>query len=148
METHRLSDIQIKVRIVPRRLRWPQRNASVAWTRAHACVDALQDFVRNVDLRCREAEQDRELSASAIARRRAAIADEAMSVLANFRAFEIAEKALAENIDTLERLNDRNPEQAQMLQRLKQALTDLREGIPATQRMARDRCKMREVISA
>ncbi len=146
MPTHSLNENAIQVRVVPRRLRWLAPGTTIAWTKAHACVDALQDFVRNVDLRCREAEQDRELAAGAIARRRTTIGDEAMSELANFRLFEIAERALTANIDALERLSDRDPEQAQMLERLKQALTDLREGIPATRRMVRDRCEIREGV--
>ena len=65
----------------------------------------------------------------------------------NFSAFEIAEKALSENIVALERLSHRDPEQAQMLQKLTQALHDLREGIEATRRMLLERCKMREGVS-
>ena len=68
-------------------LRWPERGTAIAWTRAHECVDALQDFVRDVDLGCLKAEQDRELSAGAIARRRAEICDQVMIKLATFRLF-------------------------------------------------------------
>ncbi len=100
-----------------------------------------------MDFNCREVEQDCELSPSAIHQRRAEIYDRSMMRLANFRPFHIAEKALIENIDALERLPDRDPAQAQMLQRLHKALADLREGIPATQRMLLDRCGMREGVS-
>jgi hypothetical protein len=148
METHKLSDIQIKVRIVPKRLRWPESGTSVPWTTAHRCVDALQDLGRNVDRSCSEAEQDSELGVSGIARRRTELCEQALIQLANFRPFEIAERALSESIGSLERLNDRNPAQVQMLQKLKQALTDLREGIPATQQMVRERCKVRDGVYA
>lgn len=143
----RLTEAEIQVRIVPTHLRWPERGTAIAWTRAHECVDALQDFVRDVDLGCLKAEQDRELSAGAIARRRAEICDQAMIKLANFPAFHIAEKTLSENIVALERLRNRDADQVQLLQKFKQALRDLQEGVEATRRMGRKRCKMREGIS-
>jgi hypothetical protein len=105
MPRHKLIDTQIAICIVPKRVRWPQRNTSVAWTKAHASVDAFQDLVRSVDIACVEAEEDSELSANGIARRRAEICDQALRKLASFRSFEIAEKALTENIDALERLS-------------------------------------------
>ncbi len=122
METHKFSNIQIRACIVPRRLRWPESGSSVAWTRAHDCVDDLQDLVRKVDRDCFEAEQNRELSANAIRQRRAAIGEQALRKLVNSRSFEVAEKAVTENIDVLERLSDRDPEQVQMLQKLTHAL--------------------------
>ncbi len=67
--------------------------------------------------------------------------------LANFRPFEVAEKVLSENIAALERLNERSPEQARMLEKLTKALADLREGTEATRRIVLDRCKMRERAS-
>jgi hypothetical protein len=141
VETHKLSDIQIKVRIVPKRVRWPESGSSDAWTKGHNCVDALQDLVRSLDTDCVEVEHNRDISADAISRRRAELCDQALRNLVHFPAFELAEKALAENIVALERLNARNPEQVQMLQKLTQALNDLREGIAATRRMVLERCK-------
>jgi hypothetical protein len=44
MPTHKLSETQIKVCIVPKRVRWPAPSTNIAWTKAHACVDALQEF--------------------------------------------------------------------------------------------------------
>ena len=70
-----------------------------------------------------------------------------MSKLANFRPFEIAEKATTNNINALERLSDPDPQQAQMLQKVKMALRDLQEGIEATRRMLLVRCKVRENVS-
>ncbi len=147
MVTHKLSGNEIAIRIVPRHLRWPESGTSLAWTHSHACVNALKDLVRKVDFDCCEVEQDREVSSSAMHQRLSQIYDRSMIRLANFRPFQIAEKALNENIDALDRLSDRDPEQAQMLQKLTTALADLRDGIPATQRMVLDRCKTREAVS-
>jgi hypothetical protein len=71
-----------------------------------------------------------------IARRRAEICERTLIQLANFRSFEIAERALSESISSLERLSCRDPQQVQMLERLTQALKDLREGVEATKRLA------------
>ena len=140
---HQLTNTEIQVRVVPTRLRWPETGTTIAWTRAHDCVDALQDLVRSVDIACIEVEQSRELSPGVIARRRADFCDQALRKLVNFPAFEIAQKALSENIVALERLSNRDPEQVQMLRKLTQALHDLREGIEATRRMLLERCKTR-----
>ncbi len=67
MTAHRLTDTEIAIRIVPKRLRWPQAGTTITWTKAHACVNALQDLIRKVDQACIEAEQNRELSAGASA---------------------------------------------------------------------------------
>ena len=67
-----------------------------------------------------------------------------MSKLADFRPFEIPEKALTDNVIALERLSDPDPRQALMRDKLNQALRDLREGVEATRRMVQERCKMRE----
>jgi hypothetical protein len=147
MTSHKLSDVEIQVRVVPKHLRWPERGLSVAWSKAHDCVDALQDLVRSVDTACIEAEQSHELSAGAIARRRAELCEQALRKLVNFAAFEVAEKALSENIVALQELSDRDPQQAQVLHELTQALHDLREGIEATRRMVLDRYKVREGVS-
>ncbi len=147
MASSRLSENQINIRIVPKRVRWPECGTSNAWTKAHDCVDAYQDLVRGVDLACAEAEQDPELSGSGIVRRRAEICDQTMTKLFNFRPFEIAEKALAGDVNALEGLEDRNPQQVQMLLKLKQARVDLQEGVEATKRMVRERCKVGERVS-
>ncbi len=107
MAARRLTDNGIRICIVPKHLRWSKNGTSFAWTKAHACVDALQDLFRSVDLGCLEAEQDSELSGGGIARQRAKLCDQALRKLANFPAFEVAEKALSENIVALERLSNR-----------------------------------------
>src|SRR5689334_15957468 len=104
MVTERVSENLIKISIVPTRVRWPQPSAA-PWTKAHDCVDALQDLVRAVDHDCLQVEQNREFSADAIHKRRAAICSAALSKLLNFRPLEIAEKALTESVDALERLS-------------------------------------------
>jgi hypothetical protein len=143
----RFTETEIAIRICPKHVRWPQPGSSIAWTRAHACVDALHALVHSLDGACAEVEQSRDLSPGAIARRRSELCDQALRKLATFAAFEIAEKALSENIVVLDRLSDRNPEHVQMVQKLTQALRDMREGIEATRRMVLDRCKMREGLS-
>jgi hypothetical protein len=143
--TSKLTDTAIKVCIVPRRLRWPPPGTDVAWTKAHDCVDALQNLVRKVDLGCLEAEENRESSASSIARRRTEACDKAMTELVSFRLFQIAEKVLTEKIDLLKTRIGVDVQQAQMQQNLTRALADLREGVEATKRMVLERCKMREV---
>jgi hypothetical protein len=99
-----------------------------------------------VDFNCLQAEQNKELSAREVRHNRAVICNQALGKLANFAAFEVAERALSEGINALERLNSRNAEQVQMLQKMKQGLRDLQEGIGATRRMVRERCKMREAV--
>ncbi len=94
MQPQRLREIQIKVRIVPKRVLWPEGRSNPVWVKAHGCVDALEELVRNVDSDCLQAEQSKELTASAIRRRRAEISDHALEKLVNFPAFEIAEKEL------------------------------------------------------
>jgi hypothetical protein len=145
MKIQKLSDLEIKVRIVPTRVRWPEADAGGAWSKAHQCVCALEDLVRYVDDSCLEVEQKR-LSSSELRESRAAICYHAMAKLVNFRAFEVAERALCENINALERLDSRNPNQVHMLDKLRQAQRDLNEGIEATRRMVKDRCKMREGV--
>jgi hypothetical protein len=99
-----------------------------------------------VDLDCVEAEQNEELSAESINRCREKICEAALSKLADFGPFAIAEKALTENIRGLERLSDRDPKQVEMLDKLKRALGELREGVQATRRMILDRGKMRQGV--
>jgi hypothetical protein len=146
--TANLSVLQIAATIVPRRVaRWPESSAGSVWAAAHRCVDGWHSLVRQADLACSKAEDDPELNVSGVSRRRAEICDRTMITLANFKLFEIAEKALSENIDALERLSERDPEQIQMLQKLKQTREDLREGVESTRRMLFERCKIREGAS-
>ncbi len=137
----KVSEAQIAITVVPRRVRWPGPEAGTAWAAAHRCVDAWHEFVRKLDRDCTEAEQNSDLSASAIARRRDQLCDQAMSELARFRPFEIAEEALISNIAARESLSDPDPQQAKMHDKLRQALRDLREGVEATRRMLLERCK-------
>jgi hypothetical protein len=145
MKGQKLSDLEIKVRIVPTRVRWPEADAGAAWSKAHLCVRALEDLVRDVDNSCLDVEQKR-LSSSELRESRAGICYQAMAKLVNFRAFDVAERALCENINALERLDNRNPGQVVMLDKMKRGQRELSEGIEATRRMVRDRCKMREGV--
>jgi hypothetical protein len=147
MADQRLSENLVKISIVPTRVRWPDRGSAPAWAKAHDYVDALQDLVRAVDHNCLQVEQNRELSADAIRTRRAAICEEALRKCVNFGPLEIAEEALTENVDALEKLSDRNKKQVEMYETLRPALRDLPEGVEATMRMIQERCRMRERAS-
>jgi hypothetical protein len=147
MASQKLSENQINIRIVPKRVRWPEASFATTWAMAHGCVDALQELVRNVDADCLQVEQNKDLSASAIRRHRSEICDKAMAKLASFQRFDVAEKAMVDNIDLLERLSDPDPQRAQVRDKLKEALRDLREGVEATRRLAQERCKVRERLS-
>jgi hypothetical protein len=85
---------EINIRIVPKRIRWPEPRASVAWAKAHDCVDALQNLIRQVDRACLEAERDRELSAGGIPRRRTEICDQASMQVARARFSLISRRTL------------------------------------------------------
>ncbi len=104
------------------------------------------NVARKVDQACSKAEDDPERSASDIARRRAELCEQAMTQLANFKPFEVAERALCESIGSLERLDYRDPHQVQMLQTLTQARKELREGIESTKRLVQERCRVRDRV--
>jgi hypothetical protein len=90
---------------------------------------------------CGEAEE-LELSADGIGCHRAEICHQALHQLTNFRLFEIAERALTELIDSLERLSYRDPQQVEMHQKTK----NLQEGVEAAKRLVRERCKIRDRV--
>jgi hypothetical protein len=147
MASQRLSENLINICIVPKRVRWPEPSTASAWARAHDCVDALQHVVRDADVQCLQVEENKEFSSDAIRRHRAQICDKTMTKLNSLKAFHIAEKALLDNIDLLERLSELDSQQAQMHEKLKNAVRDLREGVEATRRMALVRCKVRQLAS-
>jgi hypothetical protein len=94
-----MTDTEIAMRIVPTRLRWPPAEIAktIAWDRLREAVDLLHGLVRAVDNNCQQAEQDIDLSLEGIARRREALGHQALSELANFKPFQIAEKAALDN---------------------------------------------------
>jgi hypothetical protein len=51
---------------------------------------------------------------------------------------------VTEKLDLLETRTGADAQQAQMQQNLTKALANLREGVEATKRMVKERCKMRE----
>jgi hypothetical protein len=142
MVSQRLSENLINICIVPQHVgRWLERGTRPAMTTAQDCVDAFKDLVRAVDLESLQVEQSGELSAEAIRKRRSMICDKAMKKLANFQPFHVAEKALLDEINRLERLSHPDPQESQMREKLNQALRDLREGVEATRRLVQERCK-------
>ncbi len=62
---HKLSDAEIKIRICPKRVRWPEPSAGNVWAVAHRSVDAPHNFIRGVDTACGKIEEERDLSADA-----------------------------------------------------------------------------------
>ena len=103
--SRRLTDVQIAAYVIPTAPRWPSREVgkTVAWQRLHDAVEALRVLVRVVDDGCLQAEQDQDLSLDGIARRRAALGRQALSELEQFKPLQTAERAVAENIDYLEK---------------------------------------------
>ncbi|MBR0703130.1 hypothetical protein JQ599_24730 [Bradyrhizobium diazoefficiens] len=102
--TRRLTDTEIAVRIAPTALRWPSPDVAntVAWDRLRDCVQVLQGLARAVDGNCFAAEQDRDLSAEGIRRRRTRIGQQALAELAELKPVKAAEKAVADNLAHLE----------------------------------------------
>jgi len=149
METHPLSEIAIKVRIVPRRGQLPNAQSSKVWTAVHDCILAYETVVRDVESACMAFERDKDdLSPDAIRRRRSQICEQGLARLVGFRPLEMAEKALTQRISALESLNERNSEQVRSLNQLTQALADLRQGIEATKRTILEICKVRQGVAA
>ena len=103
MASHRLTDNEIHTCVVATRIRWPETGTTIAWSRLHDCVDALQGLVRTVDLHCAEAEQNHDFSAAGITRRRVELGRQALTELANFKPLQAAEKATLDNIEYLEK---------------------------------------------
>jgi hypothetical protein len=99
-----MTENDIEVRIVPTVLRWPSRDTAktIAWDRARECVDSFRGVLRAVDAHCTKAEQNADLSPAGIARQRAAVGQQALAELDSFKPFQLAEKAVAENIRYLE----------------------------------------------
>jgi hypothetical protein len=143
MTIRRMTDNEIRIRIVPTHLRWPEPSTGLVWNQMRKCVDLLHGLVRKVDNNCAEVEQKTDISAEEIARRRTARGRQALNELANFKPFRIAEQAAIKDIEFLKNLDTRTPHQAQMYQRMTKALDELRYGIGATERALRERCDMR-----
>ncbi len=147
MSGEKWTEVEVAIRIVPTLLRWPQHGTSVAWTAAHDCVNACRQLVRSVDISCVEAEQNPQMSANDVARCRAEVCEQSLRKLVTFRPLELAEEALKEEINALERLSILNPRQVEMHGKLKQAVRDIREGVAATGRALQERCRVREHVS-
>ena len=90
------------MRVAAKRLHWPEAGTTIAWSRLHEAVDALHGLVRATDLNCSQAEQDADLSPEGITRRRTELGRQALTELANFKAFKTAEKATLNDIQFLE----------------------------------------------
>jgi hypothetical protein len=91
------------MRVCAPRLHWPEAGTTIAWSRLHDAVEALHGLVRVVDEHCYQAEQDSDLSAEGIARRRTELGRQALTEVASFKPFQTAEKATLNNIEVLEK---------------------------------------------
>ena len=100
-----LTDNEIQMRIVPALLRWPPADVAktIAWDRLREAVDALRSLVRVVDDRCLQAEQNQDLSPGGVARRRTELGRQALTELASFKPFQLAEKAVSNDLALLEK---------------------------------------------
>jgi hypothetical protein len=144
MITRRLTDNEIRIRIVPTHLRWPKADTSNIWRILHECVEELYDFARAIDDNCCEIEQAREYGRDEIARHRTEAGNEALKKLAAFRPFQLAERAAMKEIETFEKRDDLTSQEVQAKQRLMMAMEELRGGIGAMERLLLERCKMNE----
>lgn len=134
----RLTENEIRVRIVPTMLRWPSpesANTSV-WDRLRDGVEALRAMLRALDDACHEVEHDRHINPQDIRRRRIELGNHALSKIAAFKPLDTAERAVDANINDLE---------PKMQNLLRKALEELREGVAATERAVVERCQMRAV---
>lgn len=100
----RLTDIEIKARIVPTSLRWPSVEVakSRTWDTLREGVDLLRGAMHAVDLNCRSIEDDTELNANGIINRRAEIGAKAYAELRNWAPLAAAETAVTRNLTYLE----------------------------------------------
>jgi hypothetical protein len=129
----KFTELELQVRIVPRVLRWPAPGGTnvLAWTRLHEAVGALRSFVRKVDAECAAIEEAPNLKGPDIRERRAALLEQALKELNDFRPVLAAEKAVAASV-----ASSRNKPGYP----LQKALDEVLEGVSATQRAVRARC--------
>lgn len=131
MLKHRMTDLEIAVRVVPTMLRWPPE---IAFDRMRDCVEALRNILRVLDERCEQDERDTDLKPESISRRRIQLGEKALAELAVFEPLHRAERAVDEHIKHLDT-------KTQNL--MARALDEVREGVAATQRAVIERCQMR-----
>lgn len=98
----RLTDIEIRARICPTRLRWPPADTNTGWTALQDCVDALHALAHGLDNNCLAVEQDTDLTPAAIAKRREAAGQQALAELNKFAPFLKAQRTVESNIASLE----------------------------------------------
>jgi len=103
MPSHRLTENEILMRVVAKRLNWLEAGTTIAWSRLHEAVDALHGLCRAVDNNCLQTEQNIDLSPDGVARRRTELGRQALTELASFKAFKTAEKATLNDIEFLEK---------------------------------------------
>jgi hypothetical protein len=98
----RLTELEIAARVVPTMLRWPAEANTIAWGKLRGCVEALRGLVSAVNMHCSQAEQDHDLSAEGIVRRRAKVGQQALAELESFKPLQDAINAVESNLAFLE----------------------------------------------
>jgi hypothetical protein len=144
MVATKLTDNEIRIRIVPTHVRWPEPSSTPAWARLRDCVKALHTFTRKIENESLEIKRMFLLDRDSLVRQHADLASRALQELANFQPLQIAERSVAKELGEL----NKNPKVAAQQQRDKQilikALEELRGGIAATERLVQERCGVRE----
>lgn len=97
----KLTDIDIKARIVPAAVRWPN-DPVVHWDSLRDAVEAARALLAAVDANCRAIEKDEDLSIDGMRRRRAEIGRQALEELAEFAPVKKAERAVERAVETFE----------------------------------------------
>lgn len=102
--TKRLTDLEIKARIVPTSLRWPSVEVAKnrTWDKLRDGVDLLRGMMHALDLACRAIEDDVELNPNGIANRRTELGQKAYAELKSWPPLQAAEAAVATNLTYLE----------------------------------------------
>lgn len=144
MSVRKLTENEIRIRIVPTHLRWPEARTSNAWAQAHGCVRRLHDFVRNLDQQCVQVEQSSKMNSQNRAQQLEALNNRALAKLANFSPLREAERAVASEAEALNKRDETTPQHMKMKERLAGAMEELRDGIAATERLVQERCGTRE----
>jgi hypothetical protein len=136
MITPRLTDNEIRVRVVPTRVRWPEPGTDSIWRELHECVDSLHALARWVDKSCTAAESDETLAVAAVREQRAAVCDKALAKLAQFSQFKTVQKTVRDTI-----AKSHGDEQRGQGRPLEKALQEIEGGISAARRMLMERCR-------
>ncbi|MCK1354640.1 hypothetical protein IVB56_27220 [Bradyrhizobium sp. CW7] len=142
--TKRMTETEIRIRIVPTHLRWPSADTNSVWRRLHECVHKMHDLARAVDVNCSCIEEKRTLGPNEIERRRTEVVQEARTKLANFGPLDVARRAVAAELNSMQSRSDLTLQDAQTKEKLTKVLKELEAGVAATERLLLERCELRD----